>query len=156
MKLRARPFTDRIIIHCSATSPEQDIGVAEIDRWHKGRGWHSCGYHFVIRRDGTLEYGREITKEGAHARGYNRRSVGICLIGGIDDAGKPEANFTEEQMEALERLVPALKLMWPEAIVIGHNEVSRKACPSFDVQEWLESLVPLEPRKPDPGAPWFS
>ena len=138
--LRARAITDRIVIHCSATSPEQDIGRAEIDQWHKARGWAGIGYHFIIRRDGALEYGREATKVGAHARGHNRRAIGICLIGGVEEAGKPSANFTGAQWAKLERLLAVLKLVWPAAEVIGHNEVSAKACPSFDVQAWLSTL----------------
>lgn len=137
---RARAITDCIVIHCSATSPQQDIGRSEIDQWHKARGWVSVGYHFIIRRDGTLEQGREATKVGAHARGYNRRAIGICLIGGVDQAGRPTPNFTKAQWATLERLVIALKLVWPASEVIGHNEVSTKACPSFDVQAWLSAL----------------
>ena len=135
--MTARLSTDFIIIHCSATSPDRDIGRDEIDRWHKARGWTGIGYHAVIRRDGTPEYGREATKQGAHARGYNKKSYGICLIGGVDKAGKAEPNFTLEQWRTLRRLVDALRLIWPAAEVIGHNEVSAKACPSFDVQAWL-------------------
>ena len=137
---RARAITDRIVIHCSATPPAHDIGRVQIDQWHKARGWAGIGYHFVIRRDGILEYGREATKVGAHARGYNKRAIGICLIGGIDEVGRPTANFTQAQWAALERLLSALKLIWPAAEVIGHNEVSAKACPSFDVQAWLSAL----------------
>ena len=138
--LRARAITDRIIIHCSATSPEQDIGRVEIDQWHKARGWAGIGYHFIIRRDGALEHCREATKVGAHARGHNRRAIGICLIGGVDEAQRPTVNFTQVQWVMLERLLIALKLVWPAAEVIGHNEVSAKACPSFDVQAWLSTL----------------
>ncbi len=138
--LRARAITDRIVIHCSATLPEQNIGRVEIDQWHKARGWAGIGYHFIIRRDGALEHGREATKVGAHARGYNRRAIGVCLVGGVDGSGRPSANFTGAQWAMLERLLAALKLVWPAAKVIGHNEVSAKACPSFDVQAWLSAL----------------
>ena len=142
-RARARPITDRIVIHCSATPPKRDIGRVEIDQWHKARGWAGIGYHFVVRRDGTLEYGREVTKLGAHSKGYNARSVAICLVGGVNEASKPESNFTDKQWAALERIVAALRLVWPAADVIGHNEVARKACPSFNVQEWLAARVPL-------------
>ena len=143
--LRARAITDRIVIHCSATSPVRDVGRAEIDQWHKARGWAGIGYHFVIRRDGALEHGREATKVGAHARGHNTRSIGVCLIGGVDEAGHPSTNFTQAQWVTLERLLVALKLVWPAAKVIGHNEVSAKACPSFDVQAWLAVLPDAQP-----------
>ena len=142
--MTARPSTDLIVIHCSATPPDRDIGRDEIDRLHRARGWKGgCGYHFVVRRDGTLECGREVTKVGAHAKGYNGHSVAVCLIGGVDTDGKPEANFTDRQWAALERVVAALRLVWPAAEVMGHNEIARKACPSFNVQEWLAASVPL-------------
>ena len=136
-----RESTDLIVVHCSATPPYRDINAAEIARWHRARGWSDIGYHFVIRRDGTIEPGREATRQGAHARGVNNRSVGLCLVGGLDEAGEPADHFTAGQWVSLERLVGALKLIWPDAQVIGHNEVSAKACPSFDVQAWLESLA---------------
>ena len=138
--MSARPSTDLIVIHCSATPPDMDIGTCEIDRWHKDRGWTGIGYHAVIRRNGVIEYGREATEEGAHALGVNNRSYGLCLIGGVDESGKAETNFSQEQWIALKKAVAALKLVWPDAKVIGHNEVSAKACPSFDVQAWLSAF----------------
>lgn len=137
-----RKSTDLIVIHCSATRPGQDIGVLEIDKWHKARGWESCGYHFVIRRFGKVEVGRPLMAIGAHAGGHNDESVGICMVGGVDadDIKKAVDNFTKEQWIAVEAVVRALKTMWPKAKIIGHREISLtpKACPSFDVQLWKE------------------
>lgn len=130
-----------IVIHCSATPPSMDIGWREIDRWHRQRGWLKGGYHYVIRRDGTREPGRAETEPGAHARGYNSKSIGICMVGGIKggdrqdrDFNEPENNFTEDQWAALFLLLAELLHRYPDAKIIGHNEVSSKACPSFDVQ----------------------
>ena len=133
-----------------------DIGVKEIDQWHRANGWLKIGYHFVIRRDGTVEVGRDIDEAGAHASGYNNRSIGICLVGGVGpkqqvkpngpwQAGAPEANYTEEQWAALHKLVEQMEAKYPKAKVIGHREISRfpKACPSFDVQEWLAKYRPF-------------
>ncbi len=130
-----------IVIHCSATPPYRDIGVAEIDEWHRERGWKKIGYHLVIRRDGSLEYGREADRMGAHAKGHNKDSYAICWIGGVDNLNRAEDNRTDAQKASLETAVKAIKLIWPNAAVIGHNEVSTKDCPSFDCQEWLESLA---------------
>lgn len=117
-----------------------DIGFKEIDRWHRARGWRMCGYHRVIRRNGEVENGRPIDQSGAHARGYNNRSVGICMAGGVAKDGKtPEDNFTPEQYQSLHLLLTELQLVYPHAKIIGHYGVSPKACPSFDVQEWLMS-----------------
>lgn len=133
-----RPI-DKLIIHCSATNPKQDIGVEEVRDWHvKGNGWSDIGYHFFIRRDGTLETGRDIDKIGAHVAGQNAGSIGICMAGGIDMSGNAQANFTEQQWKELERFVRAFKAEYPKATVHGHNEFSNKACPSFSVQKWLK------------------
>ena len=130
--------TDYIVIHCSATPPEMDIGSKEIDRWHRARGFFRIGYHFVIRRDGTVEHGREMNSIGAHAKGINDRSVGIVLIGGVaDDKKTPEDNFTPQQWATLDQLVSELESHYPKAQVIGHRDIDRKrACPSFDVRAW--------------------
>ena len=136
--MSARKRTALLIVHCAATKPSMDIGAIEIDRWHRSRGWAGNGYHYVIRRDGTLEPGRDPRSIGAHAKGHNAESVGICMVGGVDDNGEPEDNFSISQYVCLKELLVELHdLSYPTATVIGHNEVSSKACPSFDVQAWL-------------------
>lgn len=131
-----RTRTELIVIHCSATKPAMDIGANEIRRWHKDRGWRDIGYHTVIRRDGTVEGGRPLDTVGAHAKGHNDRSVGICLVGGLDDAGKPDCNFTAAQWSALEGEVRDLLDSYPGAQVLGHRDLSDKACPCFDASAW--------------------
>lgn len=133
-----RPINE-IIIHCSATPPDMDIGRKEIDLWHRKRGWLMIGYHWIIRRDGTVERGRSEEMAGAHARGHNKHSIGICLVGGVDEKGKPSNNFHRAQWAALHSLVSRVHGEHPSASIIGHNEVSNKACPSFDVQAWLKA-----------------
>lgn len=134
-----RRKTDYIIIHCSATPPDMDIGVKEIDKWHKDRGWSGVGYHDIIRRNGVPEQGRDENATGAHAKGYNSISVGICLVGGINENGSPENNFTDEQFKTLIRLLRFYRALFPKAAIIGHNNVNpHKACPSFDVGKWLK------------------
>jgi len=113
-------------------------GAEDVDHEHRRQGYLSGGYHFVIRRNGKVEPCRYRDDVGAHARGYNERSVGICLIGGVTekDVNKAEDNFTPEQWAALAPLVKDLLKIYPGCKVIGHNEVAKKACPSFNVQEW--------------------
>lgn len=132
-----RTSTEYIVVHCSATHPGMDIGRDEIDRWHKDRGWSGIGYHYVIRRDGILESGRRIGAKGAHARGYNHKSVGVCMVGGVDRYNDPQDNFTDRQWNQLRTTLSELRAAFPDAKIIGHNEISAKACPSFDVQVWL-------------------
>ena len=133
---------NKIIIHCSATRPSTDIGVAEIRNWHvNDNGWSDIGYHYVIRRDGTLEPGRPITSPGAHTVGHNADSIGICLIGGVAADGRtPENNFTPAQWDALERVIVGLQQKYPNTAMHGHNEFAAKACPSFDVFEWWAGM----------------
>ena len=80
---KSRTATDYIAVHCAATPPKADIGVAAIDRWHRAKGWNGVGYHRVIRRDGTIEQGRPDEAVGAHVEGFNSTAVGICLAGGV-------------------------------------------------------------------------
>jgi len=126
-----------IIIHCAYTRPSMDIGVKEIDSWHRGRGWDSVGYHRVIRRNGAIEKGRPIHVVGAHALGHNHDSIGVCLIGGMKEKEKkPDCNFTKWQWHALEVLIETLQAKYGPLDVFGHRDVSSKECPCFDVRQW--------------------
>lgn len=139
--MRPRNRTEFIVIHCSATDDGVDIGAAEIDKWHRAKGWAMIGYHLVIRRDGTVEAGRALELTGAHVEGWNSKSVGVCLVGGVeaDDMNRARNNFTAAQWIALERVARQLRGRWPAAKICGHRDFPgvRKACPSFDVAEWL-------------------
>lgn len=130
-----------VVVHCSATPPEMDIGVSVIRRWHRERGWRDVGYHFVIRRDGTVETGRSLDTPGAHAgRPINQMSLAICLAGGIDNLEdkRPEDNFTDEQRDSLFRTLKDL-VERTGGQVVGHTDLPgvTKACPSFDVRAWF-------------------
>ena len=124
-----------IIIHCSATTADMDIGRDEIDRWHRTRGFSRIGYHWVIRRDGSIEAGRPPSVTGAHTKGFNNH-LGICMVGGIDENVNADANFTAAQWEALDNLVRGLTTAYPEIPVHGHRDFANKDCPSFDVCGW--------------------
>jgi N-acetyl-anhydromuramyl-L-alanine amidase AmpD len=128
-----------IVVHCSATPPDADIGADEIRRWHvEDNGWSDIGYHYVIRRAGVIEHGRSLDYQGAHVRGYNHESVGICLVGGVSKDGQPDANFTAAQYGSLESLISLLLPRFPGAAVRGHRDFPgvTKACPSFDAAAW--------------------
>jgi predicted Zn-dependent peptidase len=142
VKFKVRTGTTHIFVHCAATKPSMDIGVREIRLWHKrDNGWLDIGYHFVIRRDGTIENGRPQDVVGAHAKNYNSNSVSVCLVGGINDAGKPESNYTEAQWASLDEVVSNMSYEYPNAVVLGHRDVdSGKACPCFDVKAWWAKL----------------
>jgi N-acetyl-anhydromuramyl-L-alanine amidase AmpD len=153
-----RRRTDFIVVHCSATRPHMDIGVADIRKWHKALGWVDVGYHRVIKRSGVIESGRGVMEIGSHAKGFNSRSIAVCLVGGLDMAGQPAANFTPAQVRSLRELVAAWKRQWPNAEVLGHRDLSPdkngdgvidrrdwvKACPCFDVRQWWASGAPVK------------
>ena len=125
-----------IIIHCSATIEGKDYTVADIDRWHRARGFRKIGYHYVIYCDGSIHEGRPIAEAGAHCKGHNAHSIGICYIGGLDKDGRtPKDTRTPEQKASLSALVNQLQATYPEATLHGHNEFAPKACPSFRVRD---------------------
>ncbi len=149
---------DHLIIHCSATKAGQNITATDIDRWHRERGWWGCGYHYVITRDGRVQSAekgdrcRPLDKAGAHVGdcgpGWNSRSIGICMAGGVGENGKAENNFTPEQFAALETLVVDTLKRFPSITTIGgHRDLIRKTkappkdCPSFEVSDWFTTKV---------------
>lgn len=144
-----------ITIHASATFPSMDIGVAEIRDWHLAKGWHDIGYHEVIRRDGTTEFGRPAHVQGAHVLNFNPDNYGICMVGGLKEGTRtPEDNFTIEQYDTLWKRMLVLHTKWPEAQIVGHNFFpghENRGCPCFDWRKWRdEFLADVN----DPAGPW--
>ncbi len=135
-----REETKYIVIHCSQTRPSQNIGAKDIDRWHREQGWLKIGYATVIKRDGTIEQGREDDEVQAHVKGYNHTSFGVCLVGGAkeEDWKLPDDNFTGEQFESLKKELTRLVIKYPDAQILGHRDLDdKKFCPSFDVRQYL-------------------
>ena len=149
---------DRIVVHCSFTKPRDPrqhplIGVKAITKWHTdpknkgGRGWSDCGYHYVVKRDGNIQIGRPIERAGAHARGFNKSSIGICLVGGMDKrTGKAANDYTDAQSTALEILIHGLTAKYEIApttiFVCGHNDLTTsKTCPNFNVVQWWTDVL---------------
>lgn len=132
-----------IIIHCSAVIPSQTSSAAQIDTWHKARGWSGIGYHYVIRRDGTIENGRPEHKVGAHCTNHNKHSIGICYEGGLDSQGHPSDTRTPEQTATLRALIESLHDSYPHALILGHHDLDpRKSCPCYDVVQEYHDLQP--------------
>lgn len=128
---------NKIIIHCSATPEGREVSVREIDSWHRQQGYNEIGYHYLIGLDGNVNAGRPEANIGAHCRGHNRDSIGVCYVGGCDAKMKPKDTRTPQQRTALRRLVAELQGRYPGATLHGHNEFAAKACPSFDVgKDW--------------------
>jgi N-acetylmuramoyl-L-alanine amidase len=134
MKIKMRRI-DKIIIHCTATPEGRYVTVADVDRYHKSRGWTGIGYHYLISLNGEIWQGRDESQIGAHTMGQNTNSIGICYVGGVDKSMNPKDTRTPAQIDALKKLIADLKKKYPQATVHGHNEFAAKACPCFDVKK---------------------
>ena len=141
-------MVDLIVIHCSATKETSRLTPLALDRMHRQRGFNGCGYHYYIERDGKINSMRPSEKVGAHARGYNAHSLGICYEGGLDKNGRVADTRTERQKVSLRALVKVLRQLYPTINrVVGHRDLSAdrngdgvitpdewtKQCPCFDV-----------------------
>tara|TARA_R110000737_G_C14558077_1_gene481781 strand:+ start:697 stop:1107 length:411 start_codon:yes stop_codon:yes gene_type:complete len=129
---------DKIIVHCSGTPELKDFDVEDIRDWHvNGNNWSDVGYHFIIKLDGTIQDGRPIKKIGAHVKGKNRSSIGICYIGGMNrDMTNWQDTRTKKQKESLLLLINDLKKRFPNTIVYGHKDfTNKKLCPSFNAKQ---------------------
>ena len=131
---------NKIIVHCSATKEGKAFNVADITRWHKQRGFATIGYHWVVLLDGTIQQGRAEMTMGAHCKGHNANSIGICYIGGLDENGKSKDTRTPEQKKALLELLKRLKKDYPKATIHGHREFANKDCPCFDAKNEYKTL----------------
>lgn len=132
-----------IIIHCSAVRPWQVSGLQDIDRWHRQKGWNGCGYHYVVRRDGTIETGRPLEMVGAHCVHHNQHSIGVCYEGGLDADGLTADTRTAAQKVAMRQLLEKLHEQFPKAVIAGHNVFDpTKDCPCFDAVSEYRDLQP--------------
>ena len=125
---------DLIVIHCTASRPDQHLPFELLDKMHRAKGWNGCGYHYYITRDGQLHFGRPEEMVGAHAVGYNLHSLGVCYEGGLDEHGKSDDTRTPAQRAALIALLRSLKVDYPDARILGHRDLPNvhKDCPCFD------------------------
>ena len=152
-----------IVVHYSATPRGERHTVADITKWHKACGFRTIGYHYVIHLDGVVHVGRSPeTAQGAHVKGHNKNTIGICWIGGTEK-GAPNTGVdtrTREQTDSLITLINELLERHPGAKVVGHRDIADKPteCPGFDVIPWWASVTGSETRPPprqpdDPGVP---
>lgn len=125
----------KIVVHTSDSPDDRDVRAADIDQWHRERGWSMIGYHAVVTKDGDVEEGRPEERSGAHVKGHNKDSLGIVWVGRDD--------CNEAQQDALVAKI----LEWMEDYglevddVYGHYEFdSGKTCPNIDMDEFREIL----------------
>lgn len=135
-----------IVLHCSATRSTQDYSPEALERDHRGRGFRGIGYHYYVRRSGEVIPCRPLDQIGAHVRGYNACSWGVCYEGGLDSAGRPADTRTPKQRASLLRLLRQLKDYAPQAHILGHRDLSpdRNGDGRITSEEWLKSCPSLE------------
>ena len=128
---------NEIILHCSATTEGRDVSTEDIRRWHvRSNGWSDIGYHFVVELDGTVKAGRPVERSGAHVKGRNRKSIGLCYVGGLGRDGKTAKDtMNRAQEQSMLNLITTLRGVYGNVPVTGHNKYAAKACPSFQVDE---------------------
>ncbi len=130
----------KLIWHCTATAEGKSIGdnpALTIDRWHKARGWDGIGYHAVTDLDGETYLGRDWDIDGAHVRGHNKDTLGLCYVGGVAEDGQTAKDTrTAAQRKAMLELTRRVVEQNPSITrIVGHNQFSDKACPSFVVTD---------------------
>jgi hypothetical protein len=125
--MKDRKETKKIIVHCSDSDHAHHNNIEAIRHWHKNENkWVDIGYHFVILQDGTIKHGRPLNKIGAHCRGQNHNSVGICLTG--------KTKFSKEQFKSLTDLCMAMRLIYGYLPTLPHNFYDEnKTCPNFNL-----------------------
>jgi len=129
--------------HCAATPEGKPFTVADITRWHVQQGWRTIGYHAVAELGKTrCEPGRPEDEVGAHVKGHNSNSLGMCYIGGVDVVGTPKDTMTLEQFTAFEDQIYRWKEKYPTITkMTGHNQYANKACPSYDVNVKFARII---------------
>lgn len=137
---KSRRKINKIIVHCTATEEGADYTVCDVRKWHLDRGYSDIGYHYLIYRDGSVHNGRDVDLIGAHCKGYNSNSIGVCYVGGLDKKGDPKDTRTEAQKESLLRLLTELKSLYPDAKIHSHKDFANKACPSFDATKEYKNI----------------
>ena len=145
-----------IILHCSATRAGQCYGFERCRKDHIRRGFQDIGYHYYITRDGSVHEGRPLSQPGAHCKGHNQHSIGVCYEGGLDASGEAADTRTKAQRKSLRALLTRLHGDYPDAIILGHRDLSPdrdgnglitpnewlKQCPCFDALLDYEDLQP--------------
>lgn len=135
-----------LVLHCSATRCNLDYSVEQLRRDHKSRGFYDVGYHFYIRKDGSMTQHRFLLEVGAHARPFNRCSIGICYEGGLNEHALPCDTRTPEQTERIVDVLSRLHRLFPKAKIVGHRDLpgtTPKECPCLDAHAlfgWIEEL----------------
>ena len=139
-RLSNRLETDQVVIHHTGNPTDDDLSAEEINASHQARGWSCIGYHYVVRKDGTIEVGRPHWTIGAHAYGHNSHTIGVHVCGNFE-IGEP----TSEQIESLAMLIANLCTDYGLSIdrshIVGHRELMSTACPGRNLFAMMDTVV---------------
>lgn len=137
-----RLSTKFIVVHSSQTTPEENLSAKDVDTIHRKDGLLNIGFHKIIKRDGSIENGRDIDTCGVHVETKgdvsNQNSIGVCLIGGKDLKGKLDCNYTLAQFNALNGLLVELQSQYGKVLIVGHRDVADTSCPNFEISELVK------------------
>jgi len=136
--LQQRSLTNLIVIH-HVGEVDRDVSAAEIHQWHKNQGWAGIGYHYVIRKDGTIERGRPRDAIGSHAYGFNRESIGINIVGDFEHSA-PTAAQIESAAILLAELCNIYNLTPNAQTIVGHRDLMPTTCPGQNLYDLLQTL----------------
>lgn len=147
---------DELIWHCTATPEGREVTLAEVDSWHKARGWSGVGYHKLVHLDGSISQGRPESQVGSHVANRNARTIGYCYVGGIDadNKGRGEDTRTAAQKITMERLTREAIKRYGLKMVSGHRDYAPKACPCFDARAEYAHLLHLPVSGMPDRDPW--
>ena len=135
-----REETEFLVLHHAGGAPGEDPSAAEIDAIHRGLCWTGIGYHYLIRKDGSVEKGRPGPMVGAHVEGVNARSVGIALCGNFCEE-EPTAAQIESCSMLLSVLAASFDVPISAAHIVGHRDLAATACPGDALYERIPELV---------------
>lgn len=137
--LTQRDSTTSIVIHHTGNPTDDDLSAEQLHRSHLNLGWAGVGYHFIVRKDGSIELGRPVECVGAHAEGFNYCSIGIHICGNFN-----LAEPTEAQINVLPQLIAdicdAYGLIASADIVVGHRDLMATACPGNNLYKQLDTI----------------
>jgi len=145
VNIKKRNQTDFIIVTCTDTKPDKLLDIVQLDRLHRALGWISVGCHFLIDKFGEIQKGRELEEHGSHTWGYDESSICITLVGGRNLEGlTTDQSYFEEQLESLLLLTSHLKRVYPDARVIGQDQLLKdEEKPYFDVEDYYNGQTSL-------------
>lgn len=136
--LDIRTDTNLVVVHHCGMQ-DKDMTAEEIHKLHLSNGWSGIGYHYVVRKDGSIERGRPMDAVGAHVSGYNTKSVGVVVVGNFDEV-QPEAVQLEAASKVIAEICNTYNIAPSASSIVGHCDLMRTDCPGYHLYDKLPLL----------------